>query len=246
MKKPKKSKLSQRKTALDRLAAKLRIALRRETTNIIEIGNLLIQSRKLFADQHGEWLPWLEKHFDRSERSAQRYIADAEYVAGKSDTVADFSNLSPTVLHELAAGSYTAEEEAAILTATRKGRVDQTRADDICEALRPPDDPEPDDLDATHEAVKVASYDEIAAILDGPPPEVPPPAPNRTPDYVLHQFDQAVSALKQLMTKPAARFAGTPHTTGDLRSVETFIHAVADRLHETSDELPLPATAGAR
>ena len=44
--------------------------------------------------------------------------------------------------------------------------------------------------------------DEIAAILDGPPPEVPPPAPNMTPDYTLGAFHRAVEALKQLMTKP--------------------------------------------
>ena len=73
---------------LDRLAAKLRTALRRETMNIIEIGNLLIESRELFADGHGEWLPWLEKNFDRSERSAHRYIAAAEYVVAKPATVA--------------------------------------------------------------------------------------------------------------------------------------------------------------
>jgi hypothetical protein len=107
------SKANARKTALDQLSAKLRIALCRETTNIIEIGNLLIESRKLFADEHGEWLPWLEKNFDRSERSAQRYIAAAEYVA-KSDTVADFSNLAPSVLYQLADEGYTEQEEAAI------------------------------------------------------------------------------------------------------------------------------------
>jgi hypothetical protein len=48
----------------------------------------------------------------------------------------------------------------------------------------------------------------------------------------LRTFDQAVNALKQLMTKPAARFASTVHTTGDLEGVESFIRAVADRLRE--------------
>jgi hypothetical protein len=41
-----------RKSQLDQLANKLRDALRRETTNVIEIGELLLESRKLLA--HGK------------------------------------------------------------------------------------------------------------------------------------------------------------------------------------------------
>jgi hypothetical protein len=244
MKKPKKIKLSQRKTALDRLAAKLRTVLRRETTDIILIGNLLIQSRKHL--EHGEWQDWLAKNFDLSYRTAVNYCDAAEYAERKSETVADLANLAHGVLYWLGAGQYTPEEEAAILAATRKGRVDQTRADDICEALKPhPEPDDPDDADEADEAAGAAEDAEIAAILDGPPPDVPPPVPSTTPNYSLLRFDQAVGTLKQLMTKSAARFARTAHTTSDLREVETFIHAVADRLHETSDESPIPATAGA-
>jgi hypothetical protein len=94
------------------------------------------------------------------------------------------------VLYRLAVGYYSAEEEAAILAATRKGRVDQERAFEICEALKPPPD-ESDDADEVV-AAEAAEDAEIVAILDGPPPDVPPPAPNTTPDYSLHQFDQAV------------------------------------------------------
>ena len=60
-----------RSTTLDQLVAKLRTALQRETTNIIEIGNLLIESRKLL--EHGEWLPWLAKNCDRNIRTALNY-----------------------------------------------------------------------------------------------------------------------------------------------------------------------------
>jgi DUF3102 family protein len=132
MTKPKKSKVPERETALNRLAAKLRTALRRETTNTIEIGDILIESRKLFANGHGEWLPWLEENFDLSIRTAQRYIAAAEYAAHQMrHGVSHFSNLAPTVLYALAAGQYNEQEEAAILTATRKGRVDLTRHCDL-------------------------------------------------------------------------------------------------------------------
>jgi Protein of unknown function (DUF3102) len=230
MKKPKTSK-----TALARIVAQIRTVLRRKTTNNILLGNLLIESRKLLARAHGEWQPWLAENFDLSLRTAQNYVAAAEYVARvkrKSATVADFSNLSPTVLYSLAGGHYNAEEEAAILAATRKGRVDQTRAIAICAALTPPDSEEPDQPDGADEAVEAGEDPESTAILDGPPPDVPPPAPNTTPDVMLHAFDQAVSALKQLMTKSPTRFASTAHTTNDLEHVENFIRAVADRARE--------------
>ena len=162
----------------------------------------------------------------------------AEYVErskGKSDTVADFTNLAPTVLYWLAAGQhYTTEEEAAILAATRKGRIDQDVVADICLALTPPNydesdgDDEPDQPDEDDEVVEAAEDAESAAILDGPPPDVPPSASSSPPDYTLQSFDQAVKALKQLMTKPAARFASTVHPASDLEGVEIFIRAVRE------------------
>jgi hypothetical protein len=137
MKKAKKPKA--RKTALDRIVAQLRTVLRRETPDVVSAGNLLIESRKHL--EHGEWQDWLAENFDLSLRSAQNPVAAAEYAArvkSKSANVADFSNLALTVLYALAAGHYNEQEEAAILAATRKGRVDQTRAAAIREALAPP------------------------------------------------------------------------------------------------------------
>jgi hypothetical protein len=236
MSKAKKTKPPERKNALDRIATQLRALLRRETKNIIEIGKLLIESRKLLANEHGEWLPWLEKNFDLSARTAQRYIATAEYVASKGDTVSYFSNLAPTVLYWLAAGQhYNEKEEAAILAAIRKRRVDQDAAAAICDALAPADDDDAEDADVEDGSSEGGGQDddaeedaEIEAILDGPPPPVPPPAPNLAPpDFALRDFDQAISTLKQLMTKPSAQFAKTTHTANDLENVEGFIRNVA-------------------
>ena len=91
-------------TALDRIAAKLRTALHRETTNIVEIGNLLIESRKHL--KHGRWQKWLAENFDLGYHTARNYESAAEYVArkSKSETVLHFENLSPTVLYRLARG----------------------------------------------------------------------------------------------------------------------------------------------
>jgi hypothetical protein len=224
-----------RKTALDWLTAQFRTILRREITDVVLAAKLLIESRKHL--KHGEWQPWLAKKFDLSYRTAVNYCDATAYVARqqKCNAIADLANLAPTVLYRLAAGQYGAKEEAAILAATRKGRVDQTIANVICAGLAPPDEPddeEPDDADKA--AIEPAENDpEIAAILDGPPPEAPPPAPNMTPDYALGAFDVAVSALKQLMTKPAARFVCSVHAS-DLQGVESFIRAVADRARESA------------
>jgi len=56
---------------------------------------------------------------------------------------------------------------------------------------------------------------------------VPSPAPNPPPtDFALHDFDQAICALKRLLTKPSTQFAGSTHSANDLEAVENFLHAV--------------------
>jgi hypothetical protein len=215
-----------RKSQLDQLTNKLRDALRRETTNVIEIGDLLLESRKLLA--HGKWQDWLDEHFDLSYRTALNYRDAAEYVArkSKSETVAHFASLSPFVLYTLATGRYDAKEEEAILAATHEGRVDGKRAHAICQTLKTQ---AADVADASHDDDDAEDAESMAT-LDGPPPDVPPPAPIAPPpDFALHAFDQAVSELKQLLTKPATKFADTVHTANDLEEVLAFLQAVLER-----------------
>ena len=244
-------KASARKSQLDQLESKLRTALRRETTNVIEIGGLLIKSSKLL--KHGEWLDWLKDHFDLSQRTAHNYYSAAEYNARKGK-LATVANLAPGLLYALAAGHYNEQEEAAILAATHKGRVDQTRADAICQTLKPPA-PAADNDDAADNilmmmtvmaapmmvmmttlpmmAVPMRRHGNprwaaagCAAVSTDPPP----------PDFALEIFDKAVTALKQLLTKPAAEFASTVHSTIELETVESFIRAVAKRASRSHPE----------
>jgi hypothetical protein len=246
MKKAKKSKAPQRRTELDRIAAKLRTMLRRDTTSAIEKGKLLLRSRELLADEHGEWMPWLAENFDMSYRSAMNYCHAAEYVARKSEfaTIANFANVAPTVLYRLADGGYTEQEEAEILAQAKAGkRVDQDRAWAICEKLAPPDDDDTDDADDDQEdggeddAEKAPPDPEIEAILAaGTDPAVPPPAPIPPPiNFALRDFDDAVGTLKRLMTKSAAQFGDTAHTVEDLKKVRDFIRAVADELSKLAE-----------
>jgi Protein of unknown function (DUF3102) len=79
--KKKKTKARQRVSELDQIAAQLHTMLRRDTASVIEKGKLLLRSRELLADEHGQWMPWLEENFDMSYRSAINYCKAARYVA---------------------------------------------------------------------------------------------------------------------------------------------------------------------
>jgi hypothetical protein len=233
MKKSKKTKAPRRRTELDRIATQLRTMLRRDTVSVIEKGKLLLRSRELHANEHGDWMSWLEKNrknFDMSYRSAINYCNAAEYVAGKSKfaTVANFANVASTVLYRLADGGYTEQEEAEILAQAKAGkRIDQDAAWALCEKLAPADD-DTDDGDAGAEPA-AAEDPETTAILEGSPPAVPPPPPTPTPtDFALRDFDRAVGTLKRLMTKRAAQFAGSAHSGDDLENVASFIQAASD------------------
>jgi hypothetical protein len=235
MKKAKKTKVPQRRSELDRIAGQLRTMLRRDTISVIEKGKLLLRSRELLADEHGEWQAWLAKNFDLTYRTALNYMNAAEYVArkGKSETVSHFANLSPTVLYHLAAGHFDERVEAAILAEACERRVDEDAMWAICERLAPPDDNDTEDADDQEDGDEDHHHGgdekdaESEAILDGPPPAVPPTAPNPPPtDFALRDFDQAIGALKRLRTKPSTQFARTIHSADDLEGVESFIHAV--------------------
>src|SRR5262249_1576499 len=213
MKKAKKTKATQRRTELDRIVTQLRTILRRDTTSIIEKGKLLLRSRELLADEHGQWMPWLAENFDMSYRSAINYCHAAEYVARKrkSATVANFANVAPTVLYRLADGEYTEQEEAEILAQAKAGkRIDEDGGWVIRQKLALPNDDDTDDdddadqdADGSDDTAETAVQEdaESAVILDGPPPAVPPPAPIATPDFAVRAFDEAIDKLRPLTTK---------------------------------------------
>jgi hypothetical protein len=234
MKKPKKTEALERKVRpLDLIADQLRTILQRGTKDVIEIGNLLIESRGQL--EHGEWQRWLAENFDLTYRTALRYCTAAEYLhacRGKSDTMS-LINVSPTVLYALAEGRYSEEAEKAILAASHKGRrIDQTRAEEIREEADSnyEGDAAEDESEAEAEAEAEDDADpEIAAILDGPQPDVPPPAPIAPPpDFAVQSFNEAVDALKKLVTKPAAQFVTTT-PVDDLMKVIAFLQAVLER-----------------
>jgi hypothetical protein len=72
--------------------------------------------------------------------------------------------------------------------------------------------------------------DEAKDLLDGPPP-LPPPSPQPTPspreEGELAAFKSAIEKLKQLMTKPAAKFKGAV-AANDVTQIANFLISIAE------------------
>jgi len=242
-----KKKASERKTALDRIVKQLHTILRRRTSDVVQAGKLLIQARKQFANEHGKWLDWLVDNFDLSPRTAQRYVAAAEYVQKRH--VSHFANLSATVLYRLAEGDFDERVEAAILAEARKRRVGEDAMWAIQEKLEPADNDaeETDEAVAAFEANIEAAFKggtssgdekdpESEAIIErGTDPAVPPTADPPPPtDFALRDFNQAIDALNRLKTKQPTQFAKTTHSAEVLYGIEAFIHAVMKAIERDS------------
>jgi hypothetical protein len=213
-------------TTLDEIAEKVRAALKNESGAILEIGNLLIQSRQHL--DHGDWQSWLAENFSFSYRTAARYVKAGEYALAKSDTAADLRNLSPVLLYRLSEGDfYTEAEEAAILAKTKQGaRIGTTVADEICAGLGPPVDDELETESPPVDALEQGDDSEIEKILDGLPPELPAPEP-AVVNHMLPAFDLAVKRLLELRTKPLAKFIGSEHSADNVTTAANFLHEVA-------------------
>ena len=85
--------------------------------HIIEVGQDLIDVKKRIG--HGKFLKWMDAEFKMTERTAQRFMAVAEKFGAKYDIVSD---LSPTVLYELAAPSTPDETIDEIVEQARAGK----------------------------------------------------------------------------------------------------------------------------
>src|SRR5437763_6680995 len=81
--------------SLDMIADSLH---RAERTNVIDIGDLLLEAKG--QCEHGQWLAWLSAEFTWSEDTAARYMKIAT-VAGKFRSLRNL-NVATTTLYELA------------------------------------------------------------------------------------------------------------------------------------------------
>jgi hypothetical protein len=243
------------------ITSELQVAMQTETTSIIAIGGLLLEAKDQL--EHGEWLGWLERNFERSTRTAYNYMSAAR-AAAKLATIANLGTLKLRQSALYAIGDKLDTEEihrkwqidappclhddatiAAILKAAETEWITANRANEIAEEIeqlrQPPDPPPQSDEEIAAEeaaeeaemtaqrATQAARQAELDAILDGPPPDNPP-TPEATRDVVLPPFDQAISTLKHLSTKPLDKFIGSEHSAHDLAPTGDFLHDVADAI----------------
>ncbi|WP_052817797.1 DUF3102 domain-containing protein [Agrobacterium sp. SUL3] len=81
-------------------AERIRVRMKRTAEDIIAIGLDLIEVKGRLP--HGSFLPWISSEFGMTDRTAARFMQVAASYGSKFDIV---SNLTPTVLYELAAPS---------------------------------------------------------------------------------------------------------------------------------------------
>jgi hypothetical protein len=96
--------------ALARYANEIRARRKRASSDMIEIGRMLVESKKLVG--HGNWLSWPEREFQWTENTARNFIRVHEMA--KTANFADLSNIPISGLFLLARPSTpeTAKQEA--------------------------------------------------------------------------------------------------------------------------------------
>jgi hypothetical protein len=238
---------------LSTIANEIHVELKRDTAGIIKIGALLAEARKQV--KHGKWLPRIEENFSMSEATAQRYLQVQKFP--KSRSVRDFEvaeNLSATALHDLAGAGpedvlYTPKAIQAIFDEAAEGkRIGRDRAWRIADEIQSEDEAAAradieDDAEAeadieAEEAEAAAEQAEAEAILDGSPPDVPPPSPEPPTlprdQFLLSSFAQGVKLLGNAMTNPASKFATGDVSAAHLESIADFLRQVAASINKAA------------
>jgi hypothetical protein len=98
-------------------AERIKSRVRRQTADIIAIGHDLLAIK---ADlEHGLFLKWVTAEFNWSARTAQNYMAAAEWAGAKYETV---SHLPPKLIYDLTSKSTPAEIKAEVRAELDAGR----------------------------------------------------------------------------------------------------------------------------
>jgi hypothetical protein len=168
---------------LVKITGELHAIFKRGTADVIQIGRLL----KLAKDEvgHGEFLPWLEKEFSLSDKSAERYMAAHKFMIDvaapllKSDKLSNLQ-LRPSALYELAEmhsrGTITQADIEVVLKEAAENWIGGKRLEEILRSRHPVEatpeatveaEPEAAGEAATSEATDTATSTEAAGEATG-------------------------------------------------------------------------------
>ena len=104
--------------ALRSQADKIRRLSRSSMATIIELGRELVDAKKRLP--HGQFERWVEAECGFTRRTANNYMTAASFADDKPETVSD---LSPSLVYQLASKSTPVEIVDEILDRARKGEV---------------------------------------------------------------------------------------------------------------------------
>jgi hypothetical protein len=111
-------------------AVEIRLLGQRVASDVIEIGQLLTECKKLVG--HGNWGAWLEREFGWTDRQARRFMS-VQQLAGKTDNLSDL-NIDVSSLYAIAAPNTPDEVRDEIIDRAKREPV---RHKDITALLKP-------------------------------------------------------------------------------------------------------------
>jgi N6-adenosine-specific RNA methylase IME4 len=103
---------------LSERAERIRMLGRRVIADVIEIGRLLSECKARLA--HGHWLPWLEREFGWTDKTAERFIAVYQLCIGKFDKLSNL-DLPVSSLYLLAAPSTPEAARSEVIARAEAG-----------------------------------------------------------------------------------------------------------------------------
>jgi hypothetical protein len=223
--------------SLDAIATSLKTRAR---DSAIDNGELLLEAQAQL--NYGQFVEWLEEHWDRSIATAYNFMRAAEFAAR-------FPNVRKLKLRAGALYRLSNIEDLdeafreRVFAEAARDWVTADRLDEIERELYPPSPPpeeEPAD-ESGEEDSEGDDFDpapEAAKILDGEPPELPPDPPPempRTGQAEAMFFDQTINRLMTMRSKPIATFdAVAARRSEDLGAVASFLHELITRTHSRS------------
>ena len=107
-------------TILEQHADAIKTLGKRVVGDVIEIGRHLTEAKQICG--HGRWLPWLERNFGWTDRTARNFMQVYEGFGAKSETISDL-NLSISCLYELAKPSTPVEVRQEVIGRVERGEL---------------------------------------------------------------------------------------------------------------------------
>jgi Protein of unknown function (DUF3102) len=198
--------------SLDVIASELHSALKREMTDVINIGGLLVEAKKQLS--HGQWLPWLAKHFPLSKSTVANYV-NAYKFAIKFPIVRNLK-IHPSVLYMLASEAVDSTTTAVILKAAETQLVDSTIAWRIISQIE-------------SSRRRLGHQGELERLIEPrrtSPSNCPGPMSLARDPYLREKFAAAVLELEKMETKPSTKFFGI-FSADRLQALCNFLNEVA-------------------